>query len=29
VAQHHGVWRDTVLMERRSRLVGTRDHAEP
>jgi phosphinothricin acetyltransferase len=22
VAQHHGVWRDTVLTERRSRLVG-------
>ena len=29
VAQHHGVWRDTVLMERRSRVVGTRDHAAP
>ena len=23
VAQHHGVWRDTVLTERRSRLVGS------
>jgi phosphinothricin acetyltransferase len=23
VAKHHGVWRDTVLLERRSRLVGT------
>jgi phosphinothricin acetyltransferase len=29
VAQHHGVWRDTVLMERRSRIVGARDHADP
>jgi len=23
VAQHHGVWRDTVILERRSPLVGT------
>ena len=22
VAQHHGVWRDTVITERRSRVVG-------
>ncbi|MEZ4643312.1 MAG: N-acetyltransferase family protein [Chloroflexota bacterium] len=22
VAQHHGVWRDTVLLERRSQIVG-------
>jgi phosphinothricin acetyltransferase len=25
IAQHHGVWRDTVLTERRSRVVGTRE----
>jgi L-amino acid N-acyltransferase YncA len=23
IAQHHGAWRDTVLYERRSRVVGT------
>jgi L-amino acid N-acyltransferase YncA len=23
IGRHHGVWRDTVLMERRSRIVGT------
>ena len=22
IAQHHGVWRDTVITERRSRVVG-------
>jgi phosphinothricin acetyltransferase len=22
VAQHHGVWRDTVITERRSKIVG-------
>jgi phosphinothricin acetyltransferase len=22
IAQHHGVWRDTVMMERRSKVVG-------
>ena len=25
VAQHHGVWRDTVLTERRSRVVGLQE----
>jgi L-amino acid N-acyltransferase YncA len=25
IAQHHGVWRDTILTERRSRKVGIRD----
>jgi phosphinothricin acetyltransferase len=27
IAQHHGVWRDTVLTERRSPIVGTADGA--
>jgi len=22
IARHHGVWRDTVITERRSRVVG-------
>ena len=25
IAQHRGIWRDTILTERRSRLVGTED----
>jgi L-amino acid N-acyltransferase YncA len=29
IAQLHGVWRDTVIMERRSDVVGARDHESP
>jgi L-amino acid N-acyltransferase YncA len=25
IAQHHGVWRDTVITERRSRVVGVKE----
>jgi hypothetical protein len=25
IAQHHGIWRDTVLTERRSKVVGIED----
>ncbi len=29
VARHHGVWRDTILTERRSRVVGREPSADP
>jgi L-amino acid N-acyltransferase YncA len=29
VGQHHGVWRDTILTERRSRVVGSVVGSEP
>lgn len=29
IAQHNGIWRDTILMERRSRAVGVSSNARP
>jgi phosphinothricin acetyltransferase len=29
IAQHHGVWRDTILTERRSWVIGTDDGSNP
>jgi phosphinothricin acetyltransferase len=28
IAQHHGIWRDTIVMERRSTIVGTENRAD-